>query len=99
MFLQKKIMNTEKELHAGSLTFEQRHNSKYRYSKLKGKTPIKALADSTVNLRFPKEYQAPKHPLKKPEVGRYHVVRLIRRDLKLNIFGEIFPIPPELQYE
>jgi len=99
MFLQKKIMNTEAELHAGSLTFEQRHNSKYRYSKLKGKTPVKALGDSTANLRFPKESQAPKHPLKKPEVGRYHVVRLIRSDLKLNIFGEIFPAPPELQYE
>ncbi|MFZ3047915.1 MAG: helix-turn-helix domain-containing protein [Desulfatirhabdiaceae bacterium] len=99
MFLQKKIMNTEEELQAGSLTFEQRHNSKYRYSKLKGKTPIKALADSTVHLRFPKESKAPKHPLKKPEMGRYHVVRLIRSDLKLNIFGEIFPVPPELQCE
>lgn len=99
MFLQKKIMNTEEELQEGSLTFEQRHNSKYRYSKLKGKTPIKALADSTVHLRFPKEPKAPKHPLKKPEMGRYHVVRLIRSDLKLNIFGEIFSVPPELQYE
>jgi len=99
MFLKKNIMNTEEELHAGSLTFEQRHNNKYRYSKLKGKTPLKALADSKAELRFPKEPEAPKHPLKKPETGRYHVVRLIRSDLKLNIFGEVFPVPPELQYE
>jgi hypothetical protein len=99
MFLKKNIMTTEKELHTGSLTFEQRHNNKYRYSKLKGKTPLKALADSKAELRFPKETEAPKHPLQKPETGRYHVVRLVRSDLTLNIFGETFPVPPELQYE
>ena len=27
------------------------------------------------------------------------MVRLIRSDLKLNIFGEIFPVPPELKLE
>lgn len=99
MFLGKNTMNTEEELHTGSLAFEQRHNNKYRYSKLKGKTPLKALADAKAELRFPKEPEAPKHPLKKPETGRYHVVRLIRSDLKLNVFGESFPVPPELQYE
>jgi hypothetical protein len=99
MFLKKNIMNTDKELHIGSLAFEQRHNNKYRYSKLKGRTPLKALADSKAELRFPKETEAPKHPLQKPETGRYHVVRLIRSDLKLNVFGEMFPVPPELQYE
>jgi transposase InsO family protein len=99
MFLKKNIMNTDKELHIGSLAFEQRHNNKYRYSKLKGRTPLKALADSKAELRFPKETEAPKHPLQKPETGRYHVVRLVRSDLTLNIFGETFPVPPELQYE
>jgi len=34
MFLKKNIMNTEKELHIGSLAFEQRHNNQYRYSKM-----------------------------------------------------------------
>jgi putative transposase len=37
--------------------------------------------------------------LKKPETGRYHLVRLIRSDLNLNVFGEIFRVPPELQLE
>jgi len=32
-------------------------------------------------------------------VSTYHLVRLIRSDLKLNIFGEIFPVPPELKLE
>jgi len=99
MFLQKKIMHTEEELQAGSLTFEQRHNSKYRFSKLKGKTPLKILSESKVKLRFPKASDAPLHPLKKPQTGRYHFVRLIRSNLKLDIFGEAFPVPPELKYE
>ena len=99
MFLKKKSMHTEEELQAGSLAFEQRHNSKYRFSRLKGKTPLKTLSDLNVKLRFPTEADAPKHPLRKPETGRYHFVRLIRSDLVLDIFGETFPVPPELKYE
>lgn len=37
--------------------------------------------------------------LKKPKTGRYHLVRLIRSNLKLNIFGELFPVAPELELE
>lgn len=98
-FLDKVIMKTQDDLTAQSLAFEQRHNSNYRYSKLGGKTPLKALAASNVKLRFPDQEQAPLHRLKKPESGRYHIVRLIRSDLKLNIFGEQFSVPPELMYE
>ena len=98
-FLAKVIMATEDDLRTGSLAFEQRHNSSYRYSKLGGKTPLKALAASKAKLRFPTREEVPRHRLKKPETGRYHVVRLIRSDLKLNVFGEIFPVPPELKRE
>jgi len=98
-FLGKVIMASFEELKTGSLAFEQRHNSRYRYSKLKGDTPLKALATSNVKLRFPMEDEPPKHPLGKPEVGKYHLVRLIRSDLKLDIFGERFPVPPELMLQ
>lgn len=98
-FLEKVIMTSAKELASESLAFEQRHNMNYRYSKLGGKTPVKFLAVSKVKLRFPKQAQAPIHPLKKPKMGRYHLVRLIRSDLRLNIFGELFPVAPELMYE
>ena len=99
MFLGKVIMASEDDLKTGSLAFEQRHNSRYRYSKLRGSTPLKALAASNVKLRFPTEDEAPIHRIKKPEIGRYHVVRLIRSDLKLNIFGECFSVPPEVMLE
>lgn len=99
MFLGKVIMASLEDLQSGSLAFEQRHNSKYRYSKLKGHTPLKALAASNAKLRFPAEEEPPKHRLKKPETGKYHVVRLIRSDLKLNVFGECFSVPPETALE
>jgi putative transposase len=99
MFLGKVVMATEEELQSGSLAFEQRHNSKYRYSKLKGDTPLKALATANAKLRFPAEDEPPQHRQKKPEVGKYHVVRLIRSDLHLNVFGECFAAPPETALE
>ena len=99
MFLAKQKMLSNNDLQVGSLAFEQRHNNRYRYSKIKGKTPIKALSDSTANLRFPGDIESPRHRLKKPTMGRYHLVRLIRSDEKINIFGELFWVPPELKYE
>ncbi len=99
MFLGKVSMTSEDDLKTGSLAFEQRHNSRYRYSKLRGDTPLKALAASQAKLRFPTEETVPKYRVKKPETGRYNLVRLIRSDLKLNIFGELFSVPPELKLE
>lgn len=99
MFLGKVVMASMEDLQSGSLAFEQRHNSRYRYSKLKGDTPLKALAASDAKLRFPLEEDPPQHRLKKPEIGKYHVVRLIRSDLKLNLFGERFSVPPETMLE
>ena len=98
-FLRKVVMASVEDLRRGSLMFEQRHNSKYRYSKLKGHTPLRALSASNTKLRFPKEDEPPKHRLDKPQIGKYHVVRLIRSDLKLDIFGECFPVPPEAMLE
>jgi len=98
-FLAKVNMTDETELLQGSLNFEQKHNSFYRYSKLRGQTPLKALANMGKKLRFPKQGQAPRHRLEKPKSGRYHLVRFIRGDLRLNVFGEVFAMHPDLQYE
>ncbi len=98
-FLAKVIMASKEELKTGTLAFEQRHNSKYRYSKLGGKTPLKALAAAKTILKFPSTDEKPRHRLKKPEDGRYHLVRLIRSNLKLDIFGELFPVSTGLMFE
>lgn len=98
-FIGKVDMASIEDLQSGSLAFEQRHNSRYRYSKLKGDTPLKALASSKTKLRFPTEEEPPKYRQNKPEAGKYHIVRLIRSDLKLNIFGECYSVPPETMLE
>ena len=92
-------MTSDAELRIGSMAFEERHNHSYRYSKLGGKTPANALAASLETLRFPPAEPAPRLPLTKPETGRYHLVRLIRSDRKLNIFSELFSVSPDLMYE
>jgi len=98
-FYNKVFMNGEKALLDESLKFEIRHNSRYRYSKLHGQTPLQAMEAFGEKPRFPREADPPKHPLEKPTHGKYQVVRLIRSDCRLNLFGEMFKVPEELQYE
>jgi len=98
-FLGRVVMECEDDLKRESLAYEQRHNCQYRYSKLKGKTPLEALAAANKPLRFPAKERPPKLPLPKPETGYYHVVRFIRSDALFNLFGETFPMPPEVIYE
>ena len=92
-------MQSKDDLIRESLNFECLHNSRYRYSVLKGKTPIQVLNDSKRKLRFPDTMKSPEHPLKKPNGGSYNIVRFIRSDCRLYIFGEKFPMPQEAQYE
>lgn len=91
-------MKTFAALRRASLAFEQRHNGAHRYSKLGGKTPDAALAASGARLRFPETDTAPRHPLPKPEVGRYHLLRFIRHDQRLDVFGESFRLPATAAY-
>jgi putative transposase len=82
-----------------SLAFEARHNSRYRYSKLNGKTPMGALEATGHTLRFPPQSAPPRHPLRRPESGHYHLVRFVRSDGIIDVFGEKFVAPPECIYE
>lgn len=98
-FLGRTQLNSATELRSENLNFEQRHNSRYRYSKLNGKTPAEALKASGMKLRYPMNDNAPRHPLPKPEGGRYHLVRFVRSNGVVNVFGEQFKAPPEAMYE
>jgi len=98
-FLRRVPMFSQEELEVESLCFEEKHNTKYRYSKLGGKTPIDTLVSSKAKLRFPPTVEPPCVPLRKPESGQYHLIRFIRSDGIINIFGENFLAPPETMYE
>lgn len=98
-FLARVEIATDAALRPASLAFEQKHNSRYRYTKLGGQTPLTALQRDGRPFRFPAPEAPPCIPLLKPEAGRYHLVRFIRSDRRLDIFGERFPLPPEAEYE
>jgi len=92
-------MDSEAGLFGESLGFENRHNSRYRYSKLGGRTPLQATESIGGKPRFPQDAIPPRHPMKKPVHGKYHVVRFIRSNGRLDVFGETFSVPRNLQYE
>lgn len=96
-FLRRVMMRGAEDLYRESLLFEAKHNTRYRYTKLQGRTPQMALGQTQI--RLPESPTAPKHPLPKPKRGRYHLVRFIRGDALLDVFGERFRVPPEVVYE
>lgn len=99
LFLRRVVMQGEDELRQQSLIFEQKHNTRYRYSKLRGRTPQRTVDQSRHTIRFPESPHAPRCPLPKPTTGRYHLVRFIRSNLVLDVFGERFKMPSEAAYE
>ena len=98
-FLRRVTLGSEEELRRQSLLFEHKHNTRYRYSKLRGQTPESTLRAMQQPIRFPESMTAPAYPLRRPERGRYHVVRFIRSDGQLDIFGEKHALPREAVYE
>jgi len=97
--LQRKIILNQKELLSSSLEFEQKFNASFKLSALNGKTPLTALKNMTTKLVFPNTEKVPTHRIKKPEQGKYHLVRYIKSNRQLNIFGEIFKMPNSIIYE
>jgi hypothetical protein len=71
--------------------FEAFHNSHHRYSVLKGRTPDEAWAQTGFVKRLPPAGFTP--PERLPRKGHIEVVRLIRSDQILNLFGQKIPMP------
>src|SRR5260370_37097412 len=70
-FLRKIGMKSADELGPQSLLFEQKHNSRYRYSKLQGTTPLAVFQQRLDLIRLPHSDTAPTDSLPKPQEGRY----------------------------
>ena len=97
-FYNKTRLADPEQLRCESLAYELRHNRRYRYSELRGMSPLKALETSNVQLRYPVS-QSPPARLKKPETGFYHLIRFIRGKGLLDVFSEKFKMPSEVRYE
>lgn len=98
-FLRRVKLDSFDQLVSQAAEFDGRHNSRWRYSKTGGKTPNDALRTLNTQLTFPSTSSAPRLPLPKPVSGRIHLVRFIRSDRRLDIFGEHFRLPRECTYE
>jgi len=99
MFLRKHYFKGPEELRSKTITFEKRHNEKYRYSCLKGKTPIQSIKNKKHKIKkIPDDFKIP-DLTERPKKGFIHVIRFIRSDRILKIFGEKFIAPEESIYQ
>jgi len=94
MFFRSQRFDSFNHLIEESKVFESFHNHNHRYSTLHGKTPLEVYSGDgdllLENFRLPlKLFIAP---------GYVHMVRFIRSDRILDVFGEKFLLPMEYEY-
>ena len=96
-FYQRQWFSSYAMLKRQSKNFQTFHNRHHRYSCLKGKTPLEVIATEKFepvtlgpNTRLPEIRQIPD--------GNISLIRFIRSDRKLDIFGENFEMPKDLVY-
>jgi len=75
--------------------FEAFHNQNHRYSTMEGKTPLEHVSEGLKYL--PKDFKLPKKLSIVP--GYINLIRFIRSNRILDIFGEKFSMPMEVEYE
>lgn len=75
--------------------FETFHNQNHRYSTMGGKTPLENMSGELKCL--PVDFRLPRRLSIVP--GHIHLIRFIRSNRILDIFGEKFSMPIEVEYE
>jgi putative transposase len=96
-FFRRQWFNSYAQLKRQSKNFQRFHNKHHRYSCLKGKTPLEVIEQSV----FEPQRIGPNTKL--PEIGQIPdgnivLIRFIRSDRALDIFGEKFILPEALVY-
>jgi len=95
MFFRSRYFSSFSHLVSQIRGFEIFHDNNHRYSTLDGKTPTEKRSDDIRYLS--KDFKLPD----KPGIanGYVHLVRFIRSNRILDIFGEKFSMPTQLEYE
>jgi hypothetical protein len=97
-FFRAQWFRSYRQLRSQSKNFELFHNKNHRYSYLKGKTPLQVVQENGFRpILPPPRYQLSQIGPEIPE-GTISLLRFIRSDRKLDIFGEHFPVPKALIY-
>ena len=96
-FIKGKAYDHFSHLQACATEFEDFHNQYHRYNTHKNKTPNEQLVLEWERDRLPMDFRIPESapPLKE---GKIILVRFIRSNLLLDVFGEKYLMPKHLQY-
>ena len=94
-FFRSQFFKSFSHLYSEAKVFEAYHNDNHRYSSLSGKTPNEFACPDVVRLSdgFTVPDPLPIYP------GYIHIVRFVRSNRILDIFGEKYSMPIELEYE
>jgi len=94
-FFRSQFFKSFSHLYNEAKVFEAYHNSNHRYSSLSGKTPNEFASCNPVKL--PENFTVPDPLPIYP--GYIHIVRFVRSNRILDIFGEKYSMPIEVEYE
>lgn len=95
MFFRTQYFKDFNYLYKKAKEFELFHNQNHRYSTLKGMTPNQKFSGDIKLL--PASFRLPEKLAISP--GYIHLVRFIRSDCVLDIFGEKYIMPDDVEYE
>lgn len=86
-----------RHLRSQSRNFELHHNTHHRYSYLKGKTPLEVIQQEQFRtMVLPPRFKLPE--ISNIPDGTISLIRFIRSDQVLDVFGEHFLLPMDLIY-
>ncbi len=99
MFYRKQFFTSFKHLKKEARTFEKFRNKNHRCSAIRGKTPMQHMESEDIQLHK----LAPNVSLGKIDLsledGHIHLIRFIRSNCQLDVFGEKFKLPKKVKYE
>ena len=95
MFFRSQYFKSFSHLVSQAKGFEIFHDNNHRYSTLEGKTPVEKRSGDIKYL--PKDFKLPSKLNIAP--GYIHLIRFIRSNRILDIFGVKFSMPTQLEYE
>jgi len=98
-FFRAETFTSQQHLYSRARAFEEFHNTQHRHAPLGGRTPAQVVAASPVPRRIiPQDFPWPLLK-QRPRDGSIHLIRFIRSNRILDIFGERFLVPKDLVYE
>ena len=99
LFFRRQRFKNFRQLQQEARVFERFRNENHRCSAIANQVPVDFVKQQGLNLnRLPRELALKEISLSLQD-GSFHLIRFIRSDRRLDVFGEKFPVPRSAQYE